>query len=44
VRFSYNLFAWEEVEVTAAGNRVFDMYNNMVEMELQPIEIDIDTA
>ncbi|UCC92670.1 MAG: hypothetical protein JSW25_08395, partial [Thermoplasmata archaeon] len=34
ISFSYNLIPVEEAQVTWAGNRVFDMYNALVEMEL----------
>jgi uncharacterized protein YfaS (alpha-2-macroglobulin family) len=44
ITFSYKLVAVEEAQVTWAGNRVFDMYNALVEMELAPLKIDIGPA
>jgi uncharacterized protein YfaS (alpha-2-macroglobulin family) len=44
VSFSYNLVAVDEVQVTWAGNRVFDMYNALVEMEIDPLKIEIGPA
>jgi CD109 antigen len=41
VVFIYTLDAELEAEVTLAGVRVFDMYNNLIEMELEPITITI---
>jgi hypothetical protein len=41
VTFSYKLNADLEAQVTLAGCRVFDMYNALIEMELEPIEITI---
>jgi hypothetical protein len=44
VVFHYNLDAELEAEVTLAGVRVFDMYNNLIEMELEPITITIGSS
>jgi hypothetical protein len=44
VEFSYVMVAVEEAHVTWAGNRVFDMYNALVEMELSPLKIEIGPA
>jgi uncharacterized protein YfaS (alpha-2-macroglobulin family) len=41
VTFQYSLVAQLEAQVTLAGCRVFDMYNALSEMELEPIQIDI---
>jgi hypothetical protein len=44
ITFNYTLLPLQEAHVTVAGNRVFDMYNALVEMELAPFEIDIGPA
>jgi len=44
VTFSYDMVVLEEAQVTWAGNRVFDMYNALVEMELPPMKLDIGPA
>ncbi|MCK4970809.1 MAG: hypothetical protein KAS77_09785, partial [Thermoplasmata archaeon] len=44
IEFSYRMRAVEKAQVTWAGNRVFDMYNALVEMELAPVQIDIGPA
>jgi len=41
IHFEYALQGTVEANVTVAGNRVFDMYNAMVEMEVAPFKIDI---
>jgi len=44
VEFTYIMVAHDEAQVTWAGNRVFDMYNALIEMELAPLKIDIGPA
>jgi len=41
IHFEYVLQGTVEANVTVAGNRVFDMYNALVEMEVAPFKIDI---
>jgi hypothetical protein len=41
VSFTYHLVAEEDAHVTIAGVRVFDMYNALHEMFLEPFEIDV---
>ncbi|MCK5414706.1 MAG: hypothetical protein KAJ35_04930, partial [Thermoplasmata archaeon] len=41
IHFEYALQGTVDANVTVAGNRVFDMYNALVEMEVAPFKIDI---
>ena len=41
IHFEYEVQGTMKAQVTVAGNRVFDMYNAMVEMEVAPFKIDI---
>jgi hypothetical protein len=44
VEFHYAMVAVEKANVTWGGNRVFDMYNALVDTELAPIDLDIGPA
>ncbi len=44
IQFTYKMVPHEEAQVTWAGNRVFDMYNALVEMQLAPLKLDIGPA
>jgi len=44
VTFTYEMVVLEEAQVTWAGNRVFDMYNALVEMELPPMKLVMGPA